>query len=129
MAWMDKVRGAFGTKGDAELTEDYVELEADVKGSSAKVLVKPFILRSFEDIKPILDAIREGSTIALVNIGPLREKDMEELKRAIDKIKKTIDANDGDIAGLADNLVVATPSFAKIHREKPVPKEEIGGGL
>ena len=124
MAWMDKIKGAFGTSGDVELTEDYVELETNaIKETTAKVLVRAFSLNNFEDVKPILDAIRDGSTIALINIGPLKEKDMDELKRAIDKIKKTIDANSGDIAGLADNLIVATPSFARVHREKKVEPE------
>ena len=36
MAWMDKIKGAFGTTGDVELTEDYVELETNaIKESTA----------------------------------------------------------------------------------------------
>ena len=41
--------------------------------------------------KTVLDDLREGYTIALVNIKPLKEKDLIELKRAINKIKKTCD--------------------------------------
>ncbi|MBT3583003.1 cell division protein SepF, partial [Candidatus Woesearchaeota archaeon] len=95
---------------------DYVELEADVTGSKSKITIRPFTLDSFDSIKPILDALREGYTIALINMAPLREKDQVTLKRAIDKIKKTLDANEGDIAGVGDNWLIATPSFASVYR-------------
>ena len=73
-------------------------------------------MEDFEDIKEILDCLREGSTIALVNIKPLKEKDLVELKRAISKLRKTCEAIDGDIAGFGEDYVVAAPYFARIHR-------------
>ena len=102
--------------GDEHLQE-YVELGTDA-ASQAKVIVRPFMLDDFEDVKPILDALREGYTVALVNIKPLKEKDLVELKRAINKLKKTCDAIDGDIAGFGEDYLVAVPSFAKIYRSK-----------
>ena len=39
------------------------------------------------------------------------------LKRAVDKLKKTLDANDGDIAAFGEHWLVATPAFAKIYRQ------------
>jgi len=88
-------------------------------------LVKVFMLKEFDDIKPVLDSIREGYTISLVNIQPLKENDMMTLKRAIDKIKKTVEANDGDIAGIAENLLIATPSFAKVYRGEKAKKPTV----
>ena len=79
-------------------------------------MVRPFVLETFEDIKGILDSLREGYTIALVNIKPLKDKDLVELKRAVAKLKKTTDAIDGDIAGFGDDWIAIAPSFAKIHR-------------
>lgn len=107
-----------------ELGEDYVELEADVKDAKAKVLVKPFTLAKYDDIKGVLTAIREGYTISLLNIAPLKEKDITELKRAIDKVKKTVEASEGDIAGFGENLLIITPGFAKVDRAKAAPAEE-----
>ncbi|MBS3135713.1 cell division protein SepF [Candidatus Woesearchaeota archaeon] len=100
--------------------EDYVELDAGEKGSdiTSKVMVRPFVLEDFESIKEILDSLREGHTIALINIKALKEKDMVELKRAINKLKKTCDAIDGDLAGFGDDWIAAVPSFARIHRTK-----------
>lgn len=99
--------------------EGYVELGTDVSTeSSSKITVRPFVIEDFESIKPILDSLREGHTIALVNIKPLKDRDLIELKRAINKIKKTCDAIDGDIAGFGDNWIAAVPSFASIYRNK-----------
>ncbi len=100
-------------------SEEYVELDTSKSGDSGqKVIVKPFVLEDFTDIKQILDALREGNTICLINIRPLKEKDLIELKRAINKLKKTCDAIEGDIAGFSDDYIVITPSFAEIYRSK-----------
>lgn len=101
-----------------EFTDEYVEISSrpvDTSGK-AKVMVRPFVIEDFADIKPALDALREGYTICLLNIKPLKEKDLVELKRAIGKLKKTIDAIEGDIAGVGDDTIIASPAFARIYR-------------
>ena len=95
---------------------EYVELNSEDASQRQKIIVRPFEMRDFADIKSILDALREGFTIGLVNIKPLKDKDLVELKRAINKLKKTCDAIDGDIAGFGDDYLVVAPSFAQIHR-------------
>ncbi len=110
--------------------KEYLELDTTVGADKSKVTVRPFTMEEFTDIKLILDALREGSTIALVNIKPLKEKDVIELKRAINKLKKTSDAIGGDIAGFGDDFVVVTPSFARVYRTKaavsaPIAQNEI----
>lgn len=105
---------------------DYVELDTDSELSHSKVMVRPFMLKEFDDVKPVLSALREGHTISLVNIKPLKENDLVELKRAINKLKKTTDAVDGEIAGFGEDFLVVTPSFATIYRSKQMKevKEE-----
>jgi len=98
--------------------EEYVHIDNTQDSERAKVLVRPFLMEDFEDIKPILNALREGYTIALVNIRPLKDKDLIELKRAINKLKKTCDAIEGDIAGFGEDYIVVVPSFAEIFRSK-----------
>ena len=98
--------------------EGYVELDTDSEDVKSKILVRPFTISDFEDIKPILDVLREGYTIALINIKPLKDKDLVELKRAINKMKKTTDAIEGEIAGFGEDYIIVTPSFAKIYRGK-----------
>lgn len=111
---------------DDFLEEDYLELDLDKEKKDNKILVKLFILKNYEDSNVVLNALREGYTIAVVDIKTLRKKDPIELKRAISKIKKTVDAMEGSIAGFGESTVIITPAFAKIDKEvsKPKPKEK-----
>ena len=115
---LSKFKEKFLGRSDAdEDPSDYVEIDTSVdRGPKAKVIVRPFFIEDFADIKPALDALREGTTICLINIRPLKEKDIIELKRAVSKLKKTCDAVEGDIAGFGEDWIVVTPSFAQIHR-------------
>ena len=97
--------------------EDYLEIDLDKEEKEGKVLVKLFVLKKYEDVNVILNVLREGYTIAIVDIKVLKSKDPIELKRAVSKIKKTTDALEGNIAGFGENLLIVTPPFAKIQRE------------
>ena len=113
---------AFGSKTEADLLsegeKEYLELDTESGESKANIIVRPFVINDFSDIKEILDSLREGYTIALINIRPLKDKDLVDLKRAINKLKKTCDAIDGDIAGFGEDYIVVTPSFAQVYRSK-----------
>ena|SRR3989338_8451945 len=101
---------------DGDSSEEYLQIDANEAKNKNKIVVKPFVINEFEDIKDPLDALRDGYTIALVNIKPLKDKDIIELKRAVNKLKKTCDAINGDIAGFGEDWIVATPAFAQVHR-------------
>ena len=109
---------------DSGPKEDYLEIDSVSERQKAKVMVQPFVITEFQDIKPALDALREGYTIALINIKPLRDKDLVELKRAINKIKKTCEAIEGDIAGFGEDWIVVTPSFASVYRNTQISMVE-----
>ena len=113
----NKILGNSGSDYSEEFVEDYVEIDTrkDI-GKKSKIVVKPFILTDFPDVKEALDALREGYTIALINIKPLKDKDIVELKRVVNKLKKTCDAIEGDIAGFGEDWIVVTPSFAHVYR-------------
>ncbi len=116
----DSILGSSDEDNDIpdDFGEDYLEIDSDSQPvRRAKVLVKPFMVREFQDVKMILDSLREGYTIALVNIKPLKDKDLIELKRVVNKLKKTCDAIDGDIAGFGEDWLVATPNFAEVDRK------------
>ncbi|MBS3076186.1 cell division protein SepF, partial [Candidatus Pacearchaeota archaeon] len=102
----DKIKKAFSDKGDKEFTEEYLEIDLGHEEKSKKVLVKLFTLKQYDDVNEILSALREGYTIAIVDIQNLRKRDSIELKRAISKIKKTADALEGNIAGFGENTVI-----------------------
>ncbi len=115
----DKFAGTFSSEDEAmgDSADQYVEIssEAPVKDSS-KISIRPFVMEDFDDIRVVLDVLRQGHTIALINIRPLKDKDLVELKRAINKLKKTTDAISGDIAGFGDDWICVTPGFASIYR-------------
>ena len=113
----NKILGASDRGDSGEFTDEYVEIDTrrDI-GKKSKIVVKPFIIADFADVKGALDSIREGYTIALINIKPLKDRDIVELKRAVNKLKKTCDAIEGDIAGFGEDWIVVTPSFAHVYR-------------
>jgi len=120
----DKIKKVFSSgTPDEEIGEEYLEIDLDKEEKEHKILIKLFALKKYEDINEILSALREGYTIAVVDIKILRQKDSIELKRAVSKIKKTIDALEGSIAGFGENMIIATPSFATIHKHLDKPKD------
>ncbi len=114
---LDKIKNMFGGSSNDSVDEEYVELDLASKVPiENKVLVKLFMIKKYEDIAKILNAIREGYTIAIVDFKVLKQKDPIELKRAVAKLKKTVEAIEGSIAG-HDTFLVVTPSFAKIYKD------------
>ena len=112
----DKIKKGFSDAFSGTEDPEYIEIDLGKEMKKSKVIVRPFVLKSFEDANPILNALREGYTIAVIDIKQLRAKDVIELKRAISKIKKTADALEGSIAGFGENTIIVTPQFADIYK-------------
>ena len=110
----------FGLKGvfnKSQASDEYVELDLNqAKSKKEKIKIRQFTLKKYDDINDILAALREGYTIAFIDIKQIKSKDIIELKRALTKIKKTVDAMEGSIAGFGDNAIIASPEFAEIYR-------------
>jgi SepF-like predicted cell division protein (DUF552 family) len=116
------IKNMFGKSPDME---EYVEIDVTQnQPKENKVSIKPFVLRNFDDVNEILNSLREGYTITIVDIKPLKTKDVIELKRAISKIKKTVDALQGSVAGFGDHTIIATPSFAEIKKTQTPPEKK-----
>ena len=116
----DSVEKLFKKENEAE----YVEIDLGGEAKKNKIIIRPFVLKKFDDIPEILNALREGYTIAVIDISYLKKKDMIELKRVIAKIKKTADALEGEIAGFGDSIIIVTPSFAEIYKPKKQERKE-----
>ncbi len=119
----DKFRKSLSGNSAKESDEDYLEIDLNQGKEEHKVAVKLFVLKNYDDVNKVLNALREGYTIAVIETKILRQKDPIELKRVISKIKKTVDALEGSIVGFRENIVIATPSFAKVDRESDVAEE------
>ncbi|MEM4703075.1 MAG: cell division protein SepF [Candidatus Pacearchaeota archaeon] len=121
MSFLKKI---FGSGEVSSGGADYLEIETGRESKKNKIILRPFVLKTFDDTNKILEVLREGYTIVIIDIKPLKSKDVIELKRAIAKLKKTVDALEGNIAGFGDNVIVATPSFVEIYKGEPVKVEK-----
>ena len=73
---------------EEEFNDDYVELDtARSTKARPKTVVRPYTVTEFRDAKEIIKVFRDGKTIWVLNIHPLRRDDMVELKRFINKVK------------------------------------------
>jgi len=119
------MRKMFGKDSVDEYVE--IDLNQDVE-KKEKIKVRPFVLKSYDDINEILDTLREGYTIAIIDIKHLKSKDVIELKRSVTKIKKTVEALEGSIAGFGEHTIIATPDFAEVYSspKKTEQKKDLG---
>lgn len=97
------------------IEDDFVELDAQTTDENKKVVVRAETLREFDDVENVQNRLRDNQ-IVWVNIKPLKQKDMSKLKRAVKRLKKTVRSVDGDIAGVDEDWIVITPSYAEIER-------------
>ncbi|MCW1301133.1 MAG: cell division protein SepF [Candidatus Nanoarchaeia archaeon] len=119
---LEKLRGITEklspSKSQTGASEEFVELEPVPKKISAKIFCEKYTLDEFDDVKYVIDSLRTGSVIAIINIKPLGSKSRVELQRAINKIKKTVEALNGQVIAIDEDWVVAAPSFVEIRKGK-----------
>lgn len=100
---------------DTSVGDDFVELDAEVEDRDEKVVIRAETLQELDDIEKVQEHLRNDH-IVWVNIGPLQSRDMTNLKRAIKRLKKTIRAIDGDMAGVDESYILTCPNYAEIAR-------------
>lgn len=113
-----------------ELTEvpDYIDLAkfAGKKGPSkgkAMAEVKVAELESFEDLRELSNYVYEGN-ILILDFTPIANDELA-LKRIINELKRLVADVGGDVAGIAQNLLLVTPKSIAIDRRKI---RRMGGG-
>jgi len=106
---MDKLKGE---------EDQYLEVEMENEEPvDRKIHVEVERLDNYTDSDRLQRKVREGS-ILIVKIKDLKTKDMEELKRSVEKLRKTCLAINGDIAGMGEDWLILTPATAAVHREE-----------
>ncbi|MBU0530408.1 MAG: cell division protein SepF, partial [Nanoarchaeota archaeon] len=97
-------------------SENYVEVNVMDPGERplGKLGIKIDRLEDFGDTERVLRTLRDGH-IVFLKIRGLKEKDMGELKRAVEKLKKTVIANNGDIAGVEGDWLILAPKYASVY--------------
>lgn len=104
------------------IDEDFVELDAEMTETNEKVVIRAETLKEFGDIEKVQEHLR-NKHIVWVNIQPLKNKDMADLKRAVKRLKKTVKAVDGDMAGVDEEWIVVCPGYATIERSSDKVEE------
>lgn len=104
---------------EEEEGEEYVQVDHLGKDKPA-FLVRSFTLNDFEDTKEVIKVLRTGRYIALIDLKPLKENDVIDLRRAVNKLKGINEEISGDIAGLSGDWLVMTPHPITI--EKPAAR-------
>ena len=108
------------TEGQMAAPEDYVEVDVTDTtltsgGRTGKIGIKIDKLTDFSDTERVLKDVRDGS-IVFLKIKALKDKDMGELKRSIERLKRTVLAQNGDIVGIEQDWLILTPESAIVHK-------------
>jgi SepF-like predicted cell division protein (DUF552 family) len=108
---------------DDVVEDDFVELDAEMSETEEKVVIRAETLKEFNDVEQVQEHIRNDH-IVWVNIQPLKNREMADLKRAIKRLKKTVASVNGDMAGVDEEWIVVCPEYASIERSGKVGKQE-----
>lgn len=87
-------------------------------GEKAKeeiIYLKALSLKSLEELPNIKEDINR-KMIVILRITPLAQKDVEELKKAVEELYEFSVSVGGDIARLGEERIVITPPGVKIWR-------------
>jgi len=97
-----------------ETITDFAELPDEVESKEhLKVIIEK--LDSYVDADRILRKAKLGSVV-FIRIKELKEKNMDELKNAINKIKTSTAMFKGDVVGVGDEWIILTPPTVEIKR-------------
>ncbi len=100
-----------------EKGEEFLEIESSLTQEERKISIKVENLTGFVDTEKVQQLLREGNVVFL-KIKDLRNKDINELKRCVERLKKTCLAMNGDMVGVDEDFLIITPDFARVFRGK-----------
>ncbi len=87
--------------------------------SGARSVVKVAEINGYDDLADLTSELYNGN-ILVVDFTMMANDDLE-LKRVIEELKSVAKDTGGDVAGIAKNLLMATPGGIKISRKKIRP--------
>ena len=101
------------------------EKETQPRELSNKAYLKAMPLRDLSDLDGVKNEVNSGN-IMILRITPLANKNLDDVKRAVNELCEFAESIGGDIARLGEERVVVCPPNVKIWREKtPVSNEPI----
>ena len=115
-------KSIFGKGEDVDDEDQFVEVETTATGERPLVTVRIEELTDFKDVEVVQKIVRSGS-IVFLKIKTLRDKNLGELKRSVQKLQKGSMAMNGDIVGVDDNFLVICPQGARVFRGDAVQQQ------
>ena len=100
-----------GKLDDSNVIEAQILTEAQ-----PKLKLGLMVMERYADIEKVLARFRKGDAVVLAKVTPLRNKDMSELRKAIDRLKTHCGVTGSDLAALDDNWIVLVPPVVEISR-------------
>ena len=80
-----------------------------------QVYLKAVTLRDKSDVAAVKEDIKKHM-ILIIRVTPLAQKDLEELRKAVEDLYSYTQSAGGDIARLGEERIVVTPPGVKIWR-------------
>jgi SepF-like predicted cell division protein (DUF552 family) len=105
---------------DESENDEYVDLDQIIeepRKNTGKVKIKIEKMTEFRDAERIQKLVREGN-IVLAETMEMKNKDVAELKRSIERIKKTVMAINGDIVMGPQSILIICPPNVMVSRIK-----------
>ncbi len=100
-------------------SDEYLELDVERGYSSVSEAPERYVkvckLKGFADVDETARELSDGN-IVILDIQPLAERSMNELKHAVDEMKEVCLSMGGDIAGLSEYHLIMTPPNLRIER-------------
>ena len=81
----------------------------------APTYLKAITLRDYSDVHSVKEDIKKGMILVL-RVTPLAQKNVDELRKAVEEIYNIAKNADADIARLGEERIIVTPSGVKIWR-------------
>jgi len=88
-----------------------------------KTYLKAMPLKELSDIENVKEEVKNGNIIIL-RVTPLANKNIEDVKTAVNQLYDFAEASGGDIARLGEERVVICPKNVRIWREKTAAQTE-----
>jgi len=98
-------------KGSKEEAIVEAQIQREVQPRLKLVLM---VMERYADLEKVLSRFRKGDIVVLLKVTPLRNKDMGELRKAVERLKTHCNVTGSDLAALDDNWIVIVPPVVEI---------------
>jgi hypothetical protein len=116
----------------APTQEAAVEPAQEAKQEAAETITKTYLkampLKELADVETVKNEVKNGN-IVILRVTPLANKNIDDVKTAVNQLYEFAESVGGDIARLGEERVVICPKNIRIWREKtPVSDESVSNG-